>query len=130
MEKNKIKVRICGIEYTLVSTEDPEYINRVAYLVDKKMSEVMLENKKLSAAQAAVLTSVILADERVKSVESADNLREQLAEYTKLCEEYKQNYLECEKKLAIVKNQLSKYERKTEPFEDDAYSSGYGKSRY
>lgn len=110
MEKNRIRVRICGIEYMLVSTESPEYIHRVAYMVDKKMNEIMSSNTKLSTAQAAVLTAVNLADERIRSTDSTDNLREQVAEYSKLSEEYKQKYLECERKLQLAKKRIETIE--------------------
>ena len=110
MEKNRIRVRICGIEYMLVSTESPEYIHIVAYMVDKKMNEIMSSNTKLSTAQAAVLTAVNLADERIRSTDSTDNLREQVAEYSKLSEEYKQKYLECERKLQLAKKRIETIE--------------------
>ena len=128
MEKNKIRVRICGVEYTLVSTEAPEYVHKVAYVVDKKMSEIMTANTKLSSALAAILTAVNLADERIKSVEDTDNLRAQVAEYNKLSEEYKQKYLECERKLADAKKHIEKLEKNTK--KADSYSDGLFSEEY
>ena len=123
MEKNRIRVRICGIEYMLVSTEEPEYIHRVAYLVDKKMNEIMSANTKLSTAQAAVLTAVNLADERIRSTDGTDNLRDQVAEYSKLSEEYKQKCSECEKKLAAAKKRIEALEKKQKSIK--GYSDGF-----
>ena len=38
---NRITVSICGEEYTLVAEESTAYMEQVASLVDKKMSEVI-----------------------------------------------------------------------------------------
>ena len=99
MEKNKIRVRISDVDYTLVSTEPPEYIHKVAYIVDKKMTEIIKTNSRLSSAMAAILTAVNLADEQLKSLESADNLRNKVAEYDKLAAEYKEKYENCRARL-------------------------------
>lgn len=112
MEKNRISVKICGIEYILVSTEAPEYVHKVAYMVDKKMNEILESNTKLSTAQAAVLTAVNLADERIKSSEGSDNLRDQVAEYSRLSEEYKLKYLETERKYEEAKKHIEQLEKR------------------
>jgi len=83
MEKKKVKVLINGAEYTLVTAENPEYVQRVAVRVDKTLSEISQANKKLSAAMLAMLTSINLADELVRLEDSADNLRKELADYSK-----------------------------------------------
>jgi len=83
MEKKKVKVLINGAEYTLVTAENPEYVQRVAVRVDKTLSEISQANKKLSTAMLAMLTSINLADELVRLEDSADNLRKELADYSK-----------------------------------------------
>ncbi len=83
MEKKKVKVLINGAEYTLVTAENPEYVQRVAVRVDKTLSEISQANKKLSTAMLAMLTSINLADELVRLEDSADNLRRELADYSK-----------------------------------------------
>ena len=83
MEKKKVKVLINGDEYTLLTAENPEYVQRVAVRVDKTLSEISQANKKLSTAMLAMLTSINLADELVRLEDSADNLRRELADYSK-----------------------------------------------
>ena len=83
MEKKKVKVLINGAEYTLVTAENPEYVQCVAVRVDKTLSEISQANKKLSTAMLAMLTSINLADELVRLEDSADNLRKELADYSK-----------------------------------------------
>ena len=83
MEKNKVKVIINNTEYTLVTPEKPEYVQRVAILVDKKIAEITEVNPHLSTAMTAMLSAINLADDFLKNEDSADNLRSQIAEYSK-----------------------------------------------
>lgn len=83
MEKKKVKVLINDAEYTLVTAEPAEYVQRVAVKVDRTMSEISATDKKLSTAMLSMLTSINLADELVRLEEAADNLRKQVAEYSK-----------------------------------------------
>lgn len=39
--KNKVSVKIAGLEYTLVASEDASYMEKVAQHVDAKVNEVM-----------------------------------------------------------------------------------------
>ena len=49
MEDNtKMEVKINNMEYTIVSNESEEYVQRVALLVNKKISEVKSQNSHLS----------------------------------------------------------------------------------
>ena len=45
MVKQKTTVRVAGREYTLVSDQAPEYMNRVAAYVDRKISETALATR-------------------------------------------------------------------------------------
>jgi cell division protein ZapA len=65
--RNKVEVNIAGKEYTLVGIESDEYIRRIGAFVDEKMKEIQESNINLSTSMAAVLTSVNLADELIKS---------------------------------------------------------------
>lgn len=80
-EKNSVTVRINGSEYTLISEDSEEFIQRVAYYVDRRMAELSVMDRRLSTALVAVLTSVNIAEELFKSREDANKLREQLLGY-------------------------------------------------
>ena len=80
-QKNKAVVRINGSEYTFASTDSEEYIQRVAYYVDKKMTALSMQDTRLSTALAAVLTSVNICDEYFKAKDEADKLHTQLLKY-------------------------------------------------
>ena len=59
---NRITVSICGEEYTLMAEENPTYMQKVAALVDAKMSEMMRVGR-VSRMDAAVLAAANMADE-------------------------------------------------------------------
>ena len=40
MEKQKITVNVAGKPYTLVSSDPPEHVRRVAEYVDRKLGEI------------------------------------------------------------------------------------------
>ncbi len=82
MEDNtKMEVKINNMEYTIVSNESEEYVQRVALLVNKKISEVKSQNSHLSTAMLAVMAAMNLADELLKSEASASKLRTEIGEY-------------------------------------------------
>lgn len=77
-DKNKVVVRIMGHEYTLVSEDTREYMQRVSNLVDDKMKEIAAANKKLSTSMIAVLTALNSTDEYLKAVMKNDELEKRI----------------------------------------------------
>ncbi|MCX7923746.1 MAG: cell division protein ZapA [Clostridia bacterium] len=76
--KNKVEIRIAGVDYTLVGTESEEYLQKIGYYIDKKMNEIMRVNSKLSTSMAAVLTAINVADDCFKTRENEMNLKRDL----------------------------------------------------
>ncbi len=74
MEKQKITVSVAGKPYTLVSSDPPEYVKRVAAYVDRKLRETAAVTN-LPSAQTAVLTCFNLADELMKAQDENRQLR-------------------------------------------------------
>ncbi len=68
MDENitKTTIRLLGNEYTITSTDSEEYVHRVAFYVDKVLTEIYNRNNRLSTNMAAVLASVNIADELFK----------------------------------------------------------------
>ena len=77
MEKNKVKLTICGAEYIIGSDEDSKYMIELGDEVDEKIST----NPRISVTQAAVLAALEFADAEKKAVVSAENLRSKIQEY-------------------------------------------------
>ena len=106
MEKNKMKVRINGMDYILVSAESDEYIQKVALIVDKKMGEITQANPRLSTAMSAVLSAVNLADQYLVSEEDNNALRKKISEYTGELKKLKDELEECKLELEINRETL------------------------
>ncbi|MBE5039773.1 cell division protein ZapA [Ructibacterium gallinarum] len=81
MENKKVEVKINNVEYTLLTNESEEYVQRVALLVNKRMAQIQEGNKQLSTAMTAVLTSINIADELLKNEGVLDNIRLELKRY-------------------------------------------------
>ena len=77
MEKQKFTVRVAGRSYTLVSEDPPEFVKRVAALVDRRLSETEAVTN-LPSGQAAVLTCFNLTEELLKAQDENTLLRRQM----------------------------------------------------
>ena len=77
MEKQKTVVTVAGKEYTLVSSESPEYMNRVAAYVDRKLEEMAMATR-LPINMVAVLTALNMADELMKAHDENSRLRREI----------------------------------------------------
>ena len=77
MEKQKITVSVAGKNYTLVSTDPPEFVKRVAAYVDRRLSETAAVTN-LPSGQAAVLTCFNLAEELIRAQDENTLLRRQM----------------------------------------------------
>ena len=74
MEKQKTSVFVAGKEYTVVSSDPPEYLRRVAAYADRKLREISLATR-LPQAQADALAAMNLADELMKAQDENQRLR-------------------------------------------------------
>ena len=77
MEKQKITVSVAGKPYTLVSSDPPEYVKRVAAYVDRKLRETAAVTN-LPSGQTAVLTCFNLAEELMKAQDENRILKRRL----------------------------------------------------
>ena len=82
MEKRKITVTVAGKPYTLVSSDPPEHVKRVAVYVDRTLSETSAVTN-LPSSQAAVLTCFRMAEELLKAQDENRTLRRRLEELSK-----------------------------------------------
>lgn len=81
MSKNKVQVKICGANYTIVTEDDPEYVEELAEAISNEMRGICNSNPSLSLTQAAVLVALDQADACKKATASSDNLRAQIKDY-------------------------------------------------
>lgn len=81
MEKNKVQLKINSNTYSIVTDDDPEYVEALGELIDKEMKSISMGNPSLSSIQCAVLVALDQADACKKATASADNLRAQIKDY-------------------------------------------------
>ena len=77
MDKQKTTVRVAGKEYTLVSSDSPEHISRVANYVDRRIMETAFATR-MNKENAAVLVSLNMAAELMKAQDENARLRRAL----------------------------------------------------
>ncbi len=75
--KQRVTVRVAGKDYTLLSTDTPDYLQRVAAYVNLKMSENAAA-ARVPIANAAVLTAIELGDELMRAQDENQRLRREL----------------------------------------------------
>lgn len=63
MERKRIQVQIFGMEYSLKSDMDEEYVKQVADYVDSKIKQFAENNRVKSQTKIAVLAALNIADE-------------------------------------------------------------------
>ncbi len=79
---NKVKVVICGKEFSLKTDEAPSYLIGLAKEVDAAVYNMLSDsNNSISLQSAALLTALAAYDERRKANDSIDNIRTQIKEY-------------------------------------------------
>ena len=104
---NRITVSICGEDYTLLAEETPRYMQKVAAIVDAKMTEIMASGR-ISRMEAAVLAAANLADELLKQQSSTENLRSQLKGYLDDMNKAKNELSECKRELFKLQQKQNK----------------------
>lgn len=78
---NRIKIEIMGSQYTIASSEDEKYVLKLGSELDNQVRALIEASPKLSLNSALVLCALSYSDALKKSEESADHIRNQLAEY-------------------------------------------------
>lgn len=78
--KNRVTVTVGGLEYNILADDNPEYVKKIAELVDCKLRE-MKQDGALSSLTAAVMAALTIADDYYKSQVAAERLRGQVREY-------------------------------------------------
>ncbi|MEW9122043.1 MAG: cell division protein ZapA [Thermotaleaceae bacterium] len=105
--RNKVIVRIYGQEYTMVSIETREYMQKVANYVDDKMEEIAKKSGKLSTAMVAVLTALNVADDYFKTKEELEGLENVYLKTKEQLESLENEAMRPLKELQEVREQLA-----------------------
>ncbi len=77
---NKIEVTIHGEKYVLKGCETPEYMEMLAFQLNKRLKHTQGINPRLSTIQAAILTALNILDDYTKIQQEYRSLVELLEE--------------------------------------------------
>ena len=108
---NRITVNICGDDYTFMAEESLNYMQKVAAIVDAKMSEIMGAGH-INRVDAAVLAAVNLADELLKQQSSAENLRSQVKGYLDEANKAKSELSESKREIVKLQQKLQQQQKR------------------
>lgn len=72
-EKKTIRVEIDGMDYSLKSDNDPEYVESIANYVNEKIQKLTLKTNVKSQTKIAVLAALNIADEYFHLQKSYEN---------------------------------------------------------
>lgn len=78
MKKNKVVVHLMGHDYTLLTDQSPEQVQRVARYVDRKLRETAITTRA-AEPMVATLTSMTLADELFRAQDENARLKKELS---------------------------------------------------
>ena len=75
---NKVKVTICGKEFSLKTDDAPSYFIGLAKKVDTEIYKMASSADNISVQSAAILVALQAFDEAQKANDSIDNIRTQI----------------------------------------------------
>lgn len=78
---NRIKVNICGKEYSLKTAENASYVLELARELENKINSMVDSGNGVSIQTAAILIALSAMDDARKANESVDNIRTQIKQY-------------------------------------------------
>ena len=138
MEKKRVSVQIEGRSYSLITTDDEKYVQKVANEVLSHIRKAAQSTKQLDTRDCAVLAALNCCDDRNKAlkknkdyVEKADKIIQQTNDLNRLCKEYREklteamndntrlinNNKELEKRLAVLGHEVSQLKEKLQSVE-------------
>lgn len=104
-EKKKVTVKIKAKEYVINCVEEEEYVRKIAYYVDRKLSQVETANPLLSSDTTAILTAVNITDELLKAMEVIERLKKRIPAQDLELKKYADNFYN-EKKEEFIQKEV------------------------
>lgn len=88
---NKIKLNICGNEFTIVTDEDISYTLTLANDVNQKMKSIQ-NSSNSSVAKSAIITALEFCNDSFKAKSETDNYKNQIKLYFQEAKKLKNDY--------------------------------------
>ena len=74
-DRQRVTVNILGVDYQIISDDDPERVQKIASITDKLIKDTKLASPMLSTMGAAVLSALNLCEELYRAKEQVNNYR-------------------------------------------------------
>ena len=81
MEKNRVKITICGTEYTILSEDRESYIRAISDELEQDLLDIMEKNSRLSFSMAATLVALDYVDKLKKMQQRTEALKDEMESY-------------------------------------------------
>lgn len=91
-EKKRVTVKIKAKEYVINCVEEEEYVQKIAYYVDRKLKQIETANPLLSSDTTAILTAVNITDELLKAMEVIERLKKRIPSQDQELKKYADNF--------------------------------------
>ncbi|MBR4395924.1 MAG: cell division protein ZapA [Eubacteriaceae bacterium] len=74
-DRQRVTVNILGVDYQIISDDDPERVQKIASITDKLIKDTKLASPMLSTMGAAVLSALNLCEELYRAKEQVNSYR-------------------------------------------------------
>lgn len=132
-ERNRVVVKIASTEYAINGEESPEYIQRVAGHVDRKVREIMRADPSLSVTQTAILAALNLCDEALRQHHVAqqqlarvNEMEKRLASSAEEGDALRREIHAARENLSRIKGELIRLEQENRTLRDQAQQTDIG----
>ena len=121
MEKKRVSVQIEGRSYSLITTDDEKYVQKVANEVLSHIRKAAQSTKQLDTRDCAVLAALNFCDDRNKAlrnkkecISKADKIIRQTNDLNKQCSEYKTRLAEVINENTALTRKYKRLEKENE----------------
>ena len=80
-EKKRYNIQIAGIQFTVLSDEPEDFVLSTVDMLDRRVSDLFVHNKRCSKLDAAILCALDEMSERRKAEKKIRNLETQISLY-------------------------------------------------
>ena len=119
MEKNRVRLNICGTDYVVLSEESETYIKSIAAEIDERMSGVLKEQTKKSVTMAATLIAMDYCDKLRKSEENIANSDSRVKEYLEMTAKSQVETETLKEENERLKEELEELKRENEEIKEE-----------
>ena len=107
---NRIKVVICGKEYSLQTEEQPSYVYNLARHLESQINDMVTNNEGVSTYSAAVMIALSALDDVNKANENIDNIRSQIKDYVDDAGKARIERDEAQREIDMLKTKIQRLE--------------------